>query len=91
MRKATNVFNNKSLPIFILNWAENYQRVIELYHTADHPALSPKSGGSPWCIYLADSASPRGKSARNTRRLTGGWGRGDAMHVAWLGSFSQRL
>ena len=28
--------------------AENYQPVIELYQTADHPALSPKSGGSPW-------------------------------------------
>jgi hypothetical protein len=36
-----------------LNWAENYQPVIELYQTADHPALSPKSGGSPWRVAVA--------------------------------------
>jgi hypothetical protein len=58
-----------------LNWAENYQSVIELYQTADHPALSPKSGGSPWMVavaqlFLADSAPPRGKPARKTPRLT---------------------
>jgi len=29
---------------------ENYQSVIELYQSADHPALSPKSGGSPWRV-----------------------------------------
>jgi hypothetical protein len=28
-----------------LNLAENYQPVNELYQTADHPTLSPKSGG----------------------------------------------
>jgi hypothetical protein len=33
-----------------LNWAENYQSVIELYQTADHPALSPKSGDLPWLV-----------------------------------------
>jgi hypothetical protein len=32
---------------------ENYQSVIELYQTADHPALSPKSGGSPWRVAVA--------------------------------------
>jgi hypothetical protein len=38
-------------------------------------------GGSPWRIYLADSAPPHGKPARKTHRLTGRW----AMHLAWLG------
>jgi hypothetical protein len=37
-----------------LNLAENYQPVIELYQTADHPALSPKSGGSEWRVPMAD-------------------------------------
>jgi hypothetical protein len=36
-----------------LHWAENYQSVIELYQTADHPALSPKSGGLPWRVAVA--------------------------------------
>jgi hypothetical protein len=31
-----------------LNLAENYQPVIDLFQTADHPTLSPKSGG-PEC------------------------------------------
>jgi hypothetical protein len=62
--------------IFILNLAENYSSVIKLYQIADHPALSPKSGGSPWRIYMADSGPPCGKPARNTRQLTGRWGRG---------------
>jgi hypothetical protein len=41
------------MSVFILNWAENYQPVIELYQTADHPALSPKSGDSPWRVAVA--------------------------------------
>ncbi len=52
--------------------------------------VETRHGGSLWRIYLADSAPPRGKPARKTRRKTGRWGRGDAMHLAWLGSFSQR-
>jgi hypothetical protein len=36
-----------------LNLAENYQPVIELYQTADHPALSPKSGGPEWRVAMA--------------------------------------
>jgi hypothetical protein len=36
-----------------LNWVENYQPVIELYQTADHPALSTKSGSSPWRVAVA--------------------------------------
>ena len=37
-----------------MNLAENYQPVIELYQTADHPALSPKSGGPEWRVAMAD-------------------------------------
>jgi hypothetical protein len=33
--------------------AENYQPVIKLYQTADHPALSPKSGGPEWRVATA--------------------------------------
>jgi hypothetical protein len=60
-----------------LNLAENYQPVIELYQTADHPALSPKSGGPEWRVNSADSGSPRGKPARNTRHLTWRVGEGE--------------
>ncbi len=76
---------------FILNWAENYQSVIELYQSADHPALSPKSGDLPWRVAVAylfgGFCSTTWKTLQ--KNLTGRWGRGDAMHVAWLGSFSQ--
>jgi hypothetical protein len=37
-----------------LNLAENYQPVIKLYQTADHPALSPKSGGPELRVAMAD-------------------------------------
>jgi hypothetical protein len=54
-----------------LNWADFSQPVNELYQTADHPALSPifaiLNGGPKRRIILADLASPRGKSAENTR------------------------
>jgi hypothetical protein len=36
-----------------LNFAENYQPVNELYQIADHPALSPKSGGPEWRVATA--------------------------------------
>jgi hypothetical protein len=36
-----------------LNLAENYQPVIELYQTTDHPALSPKNGGPEWRVAMA--------------------------------------
>jgi hypothetical protein len=36
-----------------LNLAENHQPVNELYKTADHPALSPKSGGPEWRVATA--------------------------------------
>jgi hypothetical protein len=38
----------------MLNWAEKYQPVIELYQTADHPALSPKVGHLLWRVFPAD-------------------------------------
>jgi hypothetical protein len=37
----------------MLNWAENYQPVIELYQTADHPALSPKIRHFQWRVFPA--------------------------------------
>jgi hypothetical protein len=37
----------------MLNWAENYQSVIELYQNADHPALSLESGDLPWRVATA--------------------------------------
>jgi hypothetical protein len=36
-----------------LNLAENYQPIIELFKTADHPALSHKSGGPEWRVAMA--------------------------------------
>ncbi len=69
----------------MLNLAENYQPVIELYQSADHPALSSKSGGSPWRIYLADSGPPRGKPARFPRQdVEGRLGEGWLGGLAWL-------
>ena len=35
----------------MLNWAENYPSVIELYQTTDHPALSPKVGHLLWRVF----------------------------------------
>jgi hypothetical protein len=56
-----------ALAIFIPNLAGIYQSILELYQTADHPALSPifaiLNGGSKRRIILADLASPRGKPA----------------------------
>ena len=37
----------------MLNWAENYQPVIELYQTTDHPALSPEIGHLLWRVSRA--------------------------------------
>jgi hypothetical protein len=37
----------------MLNWVENYPSIIELYQTADHPALSPKVGSLQWWVFLA--------------------------------------
>jgi hypothetical protein len=60
-----------ALAIFILNLAEIYQLILEIYQTADHPALSLifaiLNGESKRRIILADLASPRGKSEENTR------------------------
>jgi hypothetical protein len=74
--------SSTSLTIFSLNLAENYQPVNELYQTADHPALSPKSRDPEWRaqqrVNSAALGSPRRKPARNTHHLTWRVGEGDA-------------
>jgi hypothetical protein len=45
----------------MLNWAENYQSVIELYQTADHPALSLSVFS--WRILLNHVENPTPKPA----------------------------
>jgi hypothetical protein len=71
-----------------LNLAENCQPVIELYQTADHPALSPKSGGPEWRVSMAGEFGGFWITTWKTRQkhppidLAGG-GRGDA--CMWLG------
>ncbi len=86
--------SSTSLSIFSLNLVENYQPVIELYQTADHPALSPKSGGPEWRVATA------GRNGGWIRRILdhhvenppetlaiwlGGWGRGMlAWGLVWL-------
>jgi hypothetical protein len=37
----------------MLNWVENYPSVIELYQTADYPALSPKIRHFQWRVFPA--------------------------------------
>jgi hypothetical protein len=37
----------------MLNWAENYGSVIELYQSADHPALSPETRHLLWLVFTA--------------------------------------
>ncbi len=83
------------MSIFSLNLAENYRPVIELYQTADHPALSPKSGGPEWRVAMAGEFGGFWITTWKTRQkhppidLAGG--EGGRLHVAWLGSFSQWL
>ncbi len=75
--------------------AENYQPVIELYQTADHPALSPKSGGPEWRVAIAGEFGGSWFTTWKTRQkyppidLAGG--EGGRLHVVWFGSCSQRL
>jgi hypothetical protein len=71
-----------------LNLAENYQPVIKLYQTADHPALSPKSGGPEWRVAMADDFSGSWFTTWKTRQkhppidLAGG---GGGTLCMWLG------
>jgi hypothetical protein len=71
-----------------LNLAENYQPVssyIKPQITQPSPLkVAAQNGGSPWRVNLADLGSPRGKPARNTRRLTWG-GTGGGTLCMWLG------
>jgi hypothetical protein len=65
-----------------MNLAENYQPVNELYKTADHPALSPKSCDPEWRVATPDKFGgfwfTTWKTSRNTRHLTLRVGEGDA-------------
>jgi hypothetical protein len=89
--------SSTSLSTFILNWAENYQPIIELYQTADRPALSPTSGGWPWRVAVAHLFGGFCSTTLKTRQknLPIDWEVGEggryACGLAWLGSFSQRL
>jgi len=71
-----------------LNLAENYQPVIELYQTADHPALSPKSGGPEWRVAMAGEFGGFWITTWKTRQKyppIGGGGRGTlACGLVWL-------
>jgi hypothetical protein len=78
-----------------LNLAENYQPVIELYQTADHPTLSPKSGGPEWRVAMAGKFGGSWFTTWKTRQKNppielAGW-EGGRLHEVWFGSFSQRL
>ncbi len=78
------------MSIFSLNLAENYQPVIELYQTTDHPALSPKSGGPEWRVAMADEFGGFWLTTWKTRQkhppidLAEGEGGGYACGLAWL-------
>jgi hypothetical protein len=50
-----------------LNWAENYQPVNELYHTADHPALSPDFSHPERRVKTADNFGGSGITMWKTR------------------------
>jgi hypothetical protein len=68
---------------------------MELYQTACHPALSPKTRLWQWLIFqacfLGVFCSATWKTCHQNPPIDWGSGEGDALHVAWLGSFSHRL
>jgi hypothetical protein len=49
--------------------------------------VAAQNGGSQRLVNLADSGSPRGKPARNTRHLTWRGGGGGRLHEVWLAHF----
>jgi hypothetical protein len=67
--------------------AENYQSVIELYQTADHPALSPKSGGPEWRVPMAGEFGGFWITTWKTRQKHPpiGLARGRGEACMWLG------
>jgi hypothetical protein len=79
----------------MLNWAENYQPVIELYQTADHLALSPKVGHLQWQVFLAYFLGGFCSTTWKTRHQNppNDWkvGEGGRYACGLLGSFSQRI
>ena len=70
-----------ALAIFVPNLAGIHQPVLKLYQTADHPALSPVLGGSPWRLSLARDS--RGFWLHHVANRPGG-GVGGMLWV-WLG------
>jgi hypothetical protein len=62
----------------MLNWRKTIDPLsndINLQITPPSPLkVATCHGELPWCFFLADFASPRGKSASKTRRLAKGWG-----------------
>ncbi len=68
---------------------ENYQPVIELYQTADHPALSPKSGGPEWRVAMAGEFGGFWITTWKTRQkhppIAFGGGGGGGTLCMWLG------
>ncbi len=69
--------------------------VNEIYQTADHPALPPVLGGSPWRLSLArDSCGfwlPHVANPPNTLAKALAWVGSDVRGEVWFGSFIQRL
>ena len=57
-----------ALAIFIPNLAEIYQPILELYQTADHPALSPGFCHLEWRVKTADNYGGSGITTWKTRR-----------------------
>jgi hypothetical protein len=75
-----------------LNLAENYQPFIELYQTADHPALSPDFCHPERRVILASQFGGCGLTTWKTRGKyspsdLAGWG-GGRLGEVWFGSFS---
>ncbi len=79
-----------ALAIFISNLAPIRLSVIELYQSADHPALSPKSGGSEWRPRMASEFGGFWITTWKTRQkhspfdLAGGGGGRYERGLAWL-------
>ncbi len=71
----------------MLDWAENYPSVIELYQIADHPALSPKIRHMQWRVipafFLGEFCLTTWKTRHQNLRID--WEVGHyACGLAWL-------
>ena len=65
------------------NWAESYPSVIELYQTADHPALSPKIRHLQWRV-LWRLFFPTNRSVQCRREAQAQCGGQGQQHTLWL-------